>query len=154
MRAVIQRVRSSSVTVDGEMIGEIGQGLNILLGVGPQDTAEIGRAFAEKIVQLRIFEDEAQKMNLSLLDVGGQALIISQFTLFANCQKGRRPSFIEAAPPALANALYKDFIKAFKELGVNHVAHGVFGADMKVALVNDGPVTICLDTETLFGHKG
>ena len=148
MRAVVTRVNSASVTIDGQMVGQIGKGLLILLGVGPEDTEQTSRYLAEKILGLRIFEDENEKMNCSLADVGGQVLVVSQFTLYGNCRKGRRPSFAEAAPPELGNKLYEQFLKDCEDLGYPP-QHGRFGADMQVASVNDGPVTIILDTKQL-----
>lgn len=148
MRAVLTRVRSASVEIGGELAGSIGQGFLILLGVGPEDTEETCRFLAEKALGLRIFEDENEKMNLSLADVGGQVLVVSQFTLYGNCRKGRRPSFAEAAPPELGNRLYQQFLAECDRLGFPP-QHGQFGADMQVSSVNDGPVTILLDTEQL-----
>ena len=148
MRAVLTRVKSASVTIDGNVVGKIGQGFLILLGVGPEDTEETVRYLAEKALGLRVFEDENGKMNLGLADVGGQVLVVSQFTLYGNCRKGRRPSFTEAAPPDLGNRLYEQFLKECEALGYPP-QHGQFGADMQVASVNDGPVTLILDTEQL-----
>ena len=148
MRAVVTRVNSASVTIDGEVVGKIGKGLMILLGVGPEDTEQTSRYLAEKILCLRIFEDENEKMNCSLADVGGEVLVVSQFTLYGNCRKGRRPSFAEAAPPDLGNRLYEQFMRDCTDLGYPP-QHGRFGADMQVASVNDGPVTIILDTKQL-----
>ena len=145
MRALLQRVSEASVTVEGEIVGAIEGGLLILLGVGQDDTAaEIG-PLADKIVNLRIFSDAAGKFNLSLGDVGGAALVVSQFTLFADTRKGRRPSFVQAAPPERAEPLVEQFCAALRERGVT-VAAGRFGASMQVRLVNEGPVTIWLDT--------
>jgi len=148
MRAVLTRVNSASVTIDGELAGQIGKGFLILLGVGPEDTREDCRYLAEKALSLRIFEDKNGKMNLGLEDVGGQVLVVSQFTLYGNCRKGRRPSFTEAAPPDLGNALYEQFLADCAALGYPP-QHGQFGADMQVASVNDGPVTLILDTQQL-----
>ncbi len=148
MRAVVTRVKSASVTIDGQLVGEIGQGFLILLGVGPNDTEKECRYLAEKILGLRVFEDPDGKMNLGLESVGGQVLVVSQFTLYGNCRKGRRPSFVEAAPPALGEAMYERFLQLCQELGYPP-QHGQFGADMKVASVNDGPVTLILDTDQL-----
>ena len=148
MRAVVQRVMQASVTVDGEVLGKIGKGLLILLGAEDGDTREITEKLADKICRLRIFEDENGKTNLSLADVNGSLLLVSQFTLYANCKKGNRPSFIEAGAPDKANALYEYIITKCR-LSVSCVETGEFGADMKVALVNDGPFTIILDSETL-----
>ena len=148
MKAVLTRVKSASVTIDGEVTGKIGQGFLILLGVGPEDTEEKCRYLAEKALGLRIFEDENEKMNLGLSDVGGEVLVVSQFTLYGNCRKGRRPSFAGAANPELGNALYEKFLTYCEELGFPP-QHGRFGADMQVASVNDGPVTLILDTQQL-----
>ena len=148
MRAIVTRLKSASVEIDGQMVGQIGQGFLILLGVGPDDTEKECRYLAEKILGLRIFEDENEKMNLGLESVNGQVLVVSQFTLYGNCRKGRRPSFAEAAPPALGEELYERFLQICEELGYPP-QHGRFGADMQVASVNDGPVTLILDTEQL-----
>ena len=148
MRAVLTRVNSASVTIDGEVVGKIGKGFLILLGVGPEDTEKECRYLAEKALGLRIFEDENEKMNLGLADVGGQVLVVSQFTLYGNCRKGRRPSFAEAAGPELGNKLYERFLEICEELGYPP-QHGRFGASMQVESVNDGPVTILLDTKQL-----
>ena len=149
MRAVVQRVSRAKVTVKDEVTGEIGVGLMILLGVGREDTPAVAAALAEKAANLRIFEDENEKMNRSLLDVKGSALVVSQFTLYGDARDGRRPSFISAAPPELANALYKEFCEALRKLGVN-VATGIFQAIMSVELVNEGPVTILVDSDKTF----
>jgi D-aminoacyl-tRNA deacylase len=146
MRAVLQRVSRASVTVDGAVIGQIGQGLLVLLGVAQTDTAEQARWLAEKIVGLRIFADAEDKMNRSVADVGGGVLVVSQFTLYGDCQKGRRPSFIDAAPPEIAIPLYEEFVNAVKAQGIP-VATGRFGAMMQVELVNDGPVTLILESK-------
>ena len=148
MRAVLTRVKSASVEIDGQIVGQIGQGFLILLGVGPEDNEEKCRYLCEKALGLRIFEDENGKMNKSLADVNGQVLVVSQFTLYGNCRKGRRPSFTEAAGPELGNQLYEKFLSICTELGYPP-QHGQFGADMKVASVNDGPVTLILDTDQL-----
>ena len=148
MRAVLTRVRSASVEIDGKTVGQIGQGFLILLGVGPEDTEEKCRYLCEKALGLRVFEDENGKMNKSLADVGGQVLVVSQFTLYGNCRKGRRPSFTDAAGPELGSRLYERFLSDCAELGYPP-QHGQFGADMKVASVNDGPVTLILDTDQL-----
>ena len=148
MRAVLTRVKSATVTVDGEITGRIGKGFLILLGVGPEDTDAHCRYLAEKALGLRVFEDENGKMNKSLEDVGGQVLVVSQFTLYGNCRKGRRPSFTEAAPPQLGNELYEYFLSCCEALGYPP-QHGIFGADMQVESVNDGPVTLILDTDQL-----
>ena len=145
MRAVVQRVSSASVTVDGEVTGAIEQGLLILLGVGPEDTDSEIAWLSSKIAHLRIFADADGKMNRSVVDVSGGVLVVSQFTLYGDCRKGRRPSFVKAAPPGLAEPLYERFCSAMVDLGLE-VGRGVFGADMDVALVNDGPVTMVIDT--------
>ena len=144
MIAVLQRVKKGSVCVEGEEVGSCGQGLCVLLGVGRDDTEQDAVALAEKIVNLRIFTDENDKMNLSLKDVNGELLLISQFTLYADCRKGNRPSFINAGAPALATELYEYIIESCKKEGYP-VQTGEFGADMKVELLNDGPFTIVLD---------
>ncbi len=148
MRAVLTRVKSASVTIDGEVVGKIGQGFLILLGVGPNDTKKECRYLAEKALGLRVFEDENGKMNLGLDSVKGEVLVVSQFTLYGNCRKGRRPSFAEAAPPALGEELYEQFLADCTSLGYPP-QHGRFGADMQVESVNDGPVTLILDTDQL-----
>lgn len=148
MRAVLTRVTSASVSIDGAVVGKIGRGFLILLGVGPGDTPRECRYLAEKALGLRVFEDENGKMNLGLDAVGGEVLVVSQFTLYGNCRKGRRPSFTEAAEPQLGNRLYEQFLSDCRELGYPP-QHGVFGADMQVASVNDGPVTLLLDTDQL-----
>jgi len=145
MRAVIQRVSQASVTVNGELAGSIGPGLLVLLGVGKTDTEQDAEALAQKIVELRVFQDEAGKMNLSLKDTGGSLLVVSQFTLYGDPRKGRRPSFDLAAPPAQARALYEKFVEAARRQGV-HVETGVFQAMMSVSLVNEGPVTFLVET--------
>ena len=148
MRFVIQRVTNADVKVDGQTIGEIGKGFMVLIGVSDSDTREIADKMVKKMLGLRIFEDENGKTNLSLDTVGGSLLLISQFTLYANCKKGNRPSFIEAGEPAMAEEMYEDIIAKCKET-VPVVQKGSFGADMKVSLTNDGPFTIILDSETL-----
>ena len=148
MRAVLTRVKSASVTIDGEVVGKIGKGFLILLGVGPEDTREHCRYLAQKALGLRIFEDENGKMNLGLDQIGGEVLVVSQFTLYGNCRKGRRPSFTDAAPPELGNELYEAFLQECKALGYPP-QHGRFGADMQVESINDGPVTLWLDTQQL-----
>jgi D-tyrosyl-tRNA(Tyr) deacylase len=145
MRVVVQRVSRASVTIDGEVVGRIDRGLLVLLGVTHTDTPAQARWLAEKIVGLRIFNDAEDKMNLGLTDVGGSVLVVSQFTLYGDVAKGRRPSFIAAARPELAIPLYEEFVNGIKALGVP-VATGRFGAMMQVELVNDGPVTLVLDT--------
>jgi len=144
MRAVLQRVSQGSVVVEGEVVAEIDQGLMILLGVGPEDTMGIAEQLADKIATLRIFEDEEGKMNLSIKDIGGKAIVVSQFTLYADTNKGRRPSFIGAAKPELAEPLVTAFSKMLDDRGVP-TQTGIFGAHMKVSLVNDGPVTIVME---------
>ena len=151
MRAVLTRVNSASVTIDGEVVGSIGKGFLILLGVGPEDPREHCKYLAQKALGLRVFEDENGKMNRGLDDVGGQVLVVSQFTLYGNVRKGRRPSFTDAAGPELGNALYEKFLACCEELGYPP-QHGRFGADMKVASVNDGPVTLILDTDQLMNE--
>ena len=148
MKAVIQRVTSASVVVEGETLGAIDRGFLILLGVHEDDTEKEADLLAKKIANLRVFEDDEEKMNLSMLDCGYSALVISQFTLLANTKKGNRPSFIAAARPEVAIPLYERFMEQLKVNGVETVEHGEFGADMAVSLVNDGPVTIVLDTDT------
>lgn len=148
MRAVITRVKSASVSIAGSVVGEIGHGLLILLGVGPDDTPELCEKLADKALGLRIFCDEAGKMNRSLADIGGQVLVVSQFTLYADCRKGKRPSFTGAALPELAVPLYEQFLQEYRSRGFEP-QHGRFGADMLVASENDGPVTILLDTDEL-----
>lgn len=148
MRFVIQRVTSADVKVDGETIGAIGKGFMVLIGVSDSDTKEIADKMVKKMIGLRIFEDEQGKTNLSLDSVGGGLLLISQFTLYANCKKGNRPSFIEAGKPEMAEEMYEYIIAKCKE-SVEEVERGSFGADMKVSLVNDGPFTIILDSDKL-----
>ena len=149
MRAVVQRVSRASVTVDGQIAGKIGVGLLVLLGVSKTDTPESASYLAEKIVNLRIFSDNEGKMNLSMLDAGGAALVVSQFTLYGDTRGGRRPSYLQAAPPEEANHLYQEFVRSMQSLGVK-VETGVFQAHMQVDLLNDGPVTILLDSEKTF----
>ena len=146
MKAVVQRVKSSAVTVDCETIGEIGRGYNVLLGVFPDDTKKDAEILAAKIAKLRVFEDEDEKMNLSIMYIGGEVLAISQFTLCADIKKGNRPSFITAAKPEYANELYEYFMEQLRANGIKKVEHGLFGADMQVEIHNDGPVTIIMDT--------
>ena len=148
MKFVIQRVSSASVAIDGNMIGKINKGFMVLIGVSNSDTKEIADKMIKKMIGLRIFEDENGKTNLALADVDGSLLLISQFTLYANCKKGNRPSFIEAGAPALAEELYEYIISKCKE-SIPVVEKGSFGADMKVSLVNDGPFTVVLDSEQL-----
>jgi len=149
MRAVIQRVSRASVTVDGRVTGEIGNGMVVLLGVGREDAAEAAAYLAEKTAHLRIFADAEGKMNRSLLDVGGKALVVSQFTLFGDARGQRRPGFTRAAAPDEANRLYQEYVRVLRSLGVT-VETGIFQTHMNVELVNDGPVTILLDSEKLF----
>ncbi len=146
MRAVVQRVTRAHVIIDGKTVGEIGRGLLVLLGVSHSDTADSATWLADKIVGLRIFNDDDGKMNRSVADVGGGVLVVSQFTLYGDCEKGRRPSFVAAARPELAVPLYEGFVNAIRALGVP-VATGRFGAMMQVELVNDGPVTLILDSK-------
>ena len=148
MRALLQRVSRASVTVDGQVVGHIGRGFLVLLGVGQGDGEAQVKTLVDKIVYLRVFEDDEGKMNRSLLDVGGQALVVSQFTLYADVRKGRRPSFTDAAPPAVAEPLVERFNAALAAYGLK-VEGGVFGAYMEVELLNSGPVTIWLDSEEL-----
>lgn len=149
MRSVVQRVTKASVTVDGEVIGKIGKGFLILLGVSDDDTEKDLVYMADKISGLRVFEDEDEKMNLSLLDIGAEALVVSQFTLYGDCRKGKRPSFSSAGKPEYANAMYEKFAELLREKGIK-TQMGRFGADMKVELLNDGPVTLMLDSKKLF----
>lgn len=149
MRACVQRVLRASVSVDDEIVGEIGGGLLVLLGVGESDKAADAAWLAAKICDLRVFADHEDKVNLSLHDVGGELLAVSQFTLYADCRKGRRPSFIAAAQPELGEQLYEAFVAAVATRGIR-VATGRFGAQMQVALVNDGPFTLLLDSQKLF----
>ena len=152
MKAVIQRVTFANVKVDGKTVGEIEKGFMILLGVVEGDTTKEADWLAKKTAAMRIFEDENGKMNLSLLDTDGECLVISQFTLCADCKKGNRPSFISSAKPDEANKLYEYFIEKLKENGAEKVEKGIFGADMKVSLLNDGPVTIILDSDITKGE--
>ena len=149
MRAVIQRTLHSSVSVEGNIIASINQGLTVLLGVSPEDTEEDAKYLAEKIVNLRIFSDEAGKMNLSVKDIHGELLVISQFTLYGDCRKGRRPSFDGAARPEFANVLYTKFLSFCREWGVNP-QQGKFQSEMLVKLENDGPVTLLVESKRLF----
>lgn len=148
MKVVLQRVSEAKVTVEGETVGAIGQGFLILLGAGESDTEVIVDKMVDKICKLRIFQDENGKTNLSLADVGGELLIVSQFTLYADCKKGNRPSFIKAGSPDKANRLYEYAIERCRQY-VDKVEHGIFGADMKVSLVNDGPFTLILDSDEM-----
>ena len=147
MLALIQRVTEASVRVDEEMIGRIGQGLLVFLGVGREDTAAEGQWLAQKTAELRIFTDDEDRMNLSVKDIGGRVLVVSQFTLYGNCNKGRRPSFAAAGAPDLARELYEDYVSRLRERDLE-VATGRFAAKMEVSLINDGPVTLWLDSTT------
>ncbi len=149
MKAVIQRVSSCSVTVDGQITGQINSGFLILLGVENGDGERQAEKLCDKIASLRIFTDENDKMNLSLSDINGEVLVVSNFTLCANCRKGRRPNFEAAARPETAEPLYEYFCERMKSNGISKVEKGIFGADMKVSLLNDGPVTIVIDTRDL-----
>src|SRR3989440_5973561 len=149
MRAVVQRVSRARVTVGGDISGEITDGLMILLGVGRDDTPAVAVSMAERIANLRVFEDAQRKMNRSLLDIKGSALVVSQFTLYGDARGQRRPSFVAAAPPELANKLYEEFSDALRKLGVR-VATGIFQARMSVQLINEGPGTILLDSDKIF----
>jgi D-tyrosyl-tRNA(Tyr) deacylase len=149
MRVVAQRVSRAKVTVEGRVTGEIGPGLVILLGVGKQDSPQVAATMAEKVANLRIFEDEQGKMNRSLLDVKGSALVVSQFTLYGDARGQRRPSYIAAAPPELAKGLYEEFSEGLRGLGI-FVGNGIFQAMMSVELVNEGPVTILIDSDKAF----
>ncbi len=153
MRALLQRVTRASVRVEGEIIASIGPGLVVLLGVGHGDAEVVGDGLARRITELRIFDDEAGRTNRSLLDVGGAALVVSQFTLYADTSRGRRPGFTDAAPPDAAERLYRSFAERLHAHGVATVATGRFGAVMEVELVNDGPFTIWLDTATRPGGR-
>ena len=145
MKLVVQRVKKANVVVNNEVIGEIGQGYMILLGVGTQDTKETADFLVQKLIKLRVFEDENEKMNLSIKDINGELLIVSQFTLYADTNSGNRPSFFNAAKPELANELYEYFVEECKKQNIKKVATGKFGAYMQVTLQNDGPVTIILE---------
>ena len=148
MRLVIQKVSQSNVKVDGKIVGEIGKGYMVLVGITEGDDEKIVDKMVDKLVNLRIFEDTENKMNLSLIDIGGSILSISQFTLYANCKKGRRPSFLDAAKPEISKPLYEYFNQALENVGV-HTETGIFGAMMKVSLINDGPTTIILDSKEI-----
>lgn len=149
MRVVIQRVQKAKVTVDQKIVGQIDKGFLILLGVGHQDSEDDINYLVRKIANLRVFEDEEQKMNRSLLDTQFDCMVVSQFTLFADCKKGNRPSFIEAAPPQKANAMYLQFVKKMEEALGKFIPTGIFGASMQIELINDGPVTIVLDSQLM-----
>ena len=146
MRFVIQRVKNANVKVDNKTVGEIDKGFLVLIGITHEDTKEIADKIVSKLIKLRIFEDENEKMNLALKDVGGELLLVSQFTLYANCKGGNRPDFLNAAKPDYANELYEYIVEKCREENIK-VQTGIFGADMKVSLLNDGPVTIILDSE-------
>ncbi len=150
MRAVVQRVREARVEVEGQTVGQIGHGLLVLLGVGRGDSEDVARRMARKVAELRIFSDDQGKFNLSALDLGGEIMVVSQFTLYAYCRRGRRPSFTEAAPPEVALPLVEAFVRELRSMGLQ-VATGVFQAHMLVELKNDGPVTVVLDSRELFG---
>ena len=150
MRAVVTRVAGASVTIAGNVNGRIGRGFLVLLGVGPNDTEETAGKLAEKICNLRVFEDENGKMNLSLLDIEGELLIVPNFTLYGDARKGRRPGYSSGAAPEIASELFDKLCAKAEALGIKKVQHGIFQTDMKVALVNDGPVTLLLDSEKLF----
>lgn len=145
MKLVVQRVKKANVVVENKTIGEINQGFMVLIGIGPTDNKEVADFLVQKLIHLRVFEDKNEKMNLSIQDINGELLLISQFTLYADCSHGNRPSFSEAAKPELANELYEYFVQKCKEENIKKVATGEFGADMQVTLQNDGPVTIILE---------
>lgn len=147
MRLVVQRVKEANVVVEGKQVGSIQKGFLVFVGVGPEDTEEVADYLVKKLLHLRIFRDENEKMNLSIQDIKGELLLISQFTLYADCSSGNRPSFIGAAKPELGNKMYEYFIQKCKEESGLKVEKGIFGADMKVSLINDGPVTILLEKE-------
>ena len=147
MRAVVQRVNKSELSIDGKLYSTINKGFMVLLGISPMDTDEDMKALADKIYKLRVFEDENAKMNLSLSDINGEVQIVSQFTLYADCHHGNRPSFIRAAVPEIASPMYDKFVQYFHEISGLDVKTGIFGADMKIDLINDGPVTIILEAE-------
>ena len=149
MKFVIQRVSTASVKVDGEVVGAINKGFMVLIGVAYGDTKELADKMIDKMIKLRIFEDSEGKTNLALADVGGELLLVSQFTLYADCKKGNRPSFIKAGNPTFANEMYEYIISKCQEYGGLKVERGKFGADMKVELINDGPFTIVLDSEEM-----
>ena len=150
MRAVIQRVKSAKVIVDGQVVSQISKGLLVFVGIGINDTSNSADYLAKKIVDLRIFEDSTGKMNLSLKDINGELLVVSQFTLYGDCRKGRRPSFSGSAKPEIAHAIYNYLIDKFCSFGISKVESGIFAAHMDVVLVNDGPVTILLDSDKIF----
>ena len=148
MKFLIQRVTDANVSVDGKVVGKIGKGFMVLIGIAGTDTVEIADKMIKKLIGMRIFEDENEKLNLSLMDIKGEILSISQFTLYANCKKGRRPSFLDAAKPEISKPLYEYFNQALENAGV-HTETGIFGAMMKVSLINDGPTTIILDSKEI-----
>ncbi|MCW2279395.1 D-aminoacyl-tRNA deacylase [Heliophilum fasciatum] len=150
MRAVIQRVKRAQVSVDGEVVSKIGKGLLVLIGVGNKDTHAAADYIAEKIINLRIFEDAHEKMNLSLKDISGELLVVSQFTLYGDCRKGKRPSFTDSARPDIAKSIFDYLLDKLSHLGVTNVQSGVFAAHMDVELINDGPVTILIDSDKAF----
>ncbi len=154
MRALLQRVDHAAVSVDGKVIGSVGRGYMILLGVKVGDSEKEAEFLARKTAELRVFPDDEEKMNLSLLDIGGEALVVSQFTLFADCKKGRRPAFINSEKPPLAKELYEKYVDYLRQAGIKKVETGEFGAHMKIDLVNNGPVTILLDTDEIMPKKG
>lgn len=147
MRAVIQRVKQASISINGEKPQSMGRGFVVLFGVREGDVPEDTYRVAKKIFDLRVFEDENEKMNLSAADVGADCMVVSQFTLFADTKKGRRPSFIKAAPPRISEPIYEKFLSEIQSMGFSNVIHGQFGADMQINLTNDGPVTIIIDTD-------
>ncbi|MBC2581141.1 D-aminoacyl-tRNA deacylase [Clostridium sp. DJ247] len=149
MRAVVQRVRSSKVEIDGSIVGQIEKGLNVLIGISREDTTEDIAYIKDKILNLRIFEDENGKLNKSLIDIDGQLLIVSQFTLYGDCRRGRRPSFVEALGGEAAESMYEEFVRQCRQV-ITEVETGKFGADMMVSIENDGPVTIMLDSKKIF----
>lgn len=146
MRVVLQRCLDASVTIDGEVVGRVGHGLMLLLGIAPTDSNKEVEWMCNKVSSLRIFEDAEGKMNRSVLDVDGEVLVVSQFTLYGNCRKGRRPSFVGAGHPSMAEPLVDQFCQSLRSIGVSKVETGRFGADMKVRLINDGPVTLIIDS--------
>ncbi len=152
MKAVLQRVKKSEVKVDGEIVGNCGKGLMILIGVAVGDTEQDAEALAAKILKLRIFEDENGKMNKSIIDIGGEALVVSQFTLLANYKSGNRPDYLSSEKPERANMLY-EYFSSLLRMSLSHVGTGVFGADMEVTIINDGPVTIVMDSSDLIKSR-
>ena len=152
MKFVIQRVTDANVSVDGKVVGKIGKGFMVLIGIAGTDTVEIADKMIKKLIGMRIFEDENGKTNLALKDVGGELLLISQFTLYSDCKKGNRPSFVNAGAPDMADEMYQYIISQYKK-EIDVVEKGIFGADMKVSLVNDGPFTIVLDSDEIIKNK-